>query len=68
MFDDFHQIIQEIQKLPDPAKATAQVAFVSWCAAKIVYYVVAGVVVWALGRRLLQATFAAMREASRSQE
>ncbi|MGN6506254.1 MAG: hypothetical protein ACTHM6_11895 [Tepidisphaeraceae bacterium] len=68
MFEDFRKIIEEIQKLPDPAKSTAQVAFVAWCAAKIVYYAVAGLVVWALGRRLIQASFAAMREARRSND
>ncbi|MGC4034260.1 MAG: hypothetical protein QM754_21485 [Tepidisphaeraceae bacterium] len=65
MFDDFQKIIEQIKTLPAPEKATAQTAFIAWCAAKIVYYLVAGVVAWALGRRLIQACFAAWREARR---
>jgi flagellar biosynthesis/type III secretory pathway M-ring protein FliF/YscJ len=66
MFDDFHKIIEEIRLLPDAEKAAAQTAFVTWCIMSVVYYVVAGIVVWALGRRLIQAIFAALREAKRS--
>jgi flagellar biosynthesis/type III secretory pathway M-ring protein FliF/YscJ len=67
MFDDFQKILDEIQKLPDPEKvAAAQTAFVTWCVAQVVYYLVAGVVTWALGRRIVQAVFAAWREAKRS--
>ncbi|HEX8323761.1 MAG TPA: hypothetical protein VF595_07585 [Tepidisphaeraceae bacterium] len=66
MFDEFQKIIAEIGKLPPADKAAAQTVFVAWCVARVVYYVVAGVVVWALGRRLIQACFAAWREAHRS--
>lgn len=67
MFDDFHKILEEIRQIPEPEKvAAAQTAFVTWCIAKVVYYVVAGLVTWALGRRIIQGLFAAWREARRS--
>ncbi len=66
MFDEFNKIIEAIGRLPEPDRATAQTAFVTWCVAQVVYYLVAGVVVWALGRRIVQAVFAALREAKRS--
>ena len=67
MFNDFHKIIQEIQTLPPADKTTAETAFVAWCVAKVVYYLVAGFIAWSLGRRLIQASFAALREARRSE-
>ncbi len=66
MFDEFNKIIEAIGRLPDAEKATAQTAFVTWCVAKVIYYLVAGVVVWALGRRIVQGVFAALREAKRA--
>ncbi len=67
MFDEFRRILDSIKELKEPAQASAaQTAFVGWCIAKVVYYAVAAVVTWALGRRLIQATFAALREARRS--
>jgi hypothetical protein len=67
MFDDFTKTLDEIKRLEDPAKVSAmQTWFVIKCVMAVVYYVVAGVVAWALGRRLIQATFAALREARRS--
>lgn len=67
MFEDFSRILDEIKKIEDPAKVSAaQTAFVGWCIASVVYYAAAAVVTWALGRRLIQATFAALREARRS--
>ncbi len=67
MFDDFQKILQAIRELPDPERvAAANTAFVTWCVANVVRYLVTGVVVWALGRRVLQAVFAAWREAKRT--
>ena len=68
MFDDFNKIIDAIKLLPEPDKAAAQTAFVSWCVAKVFYYMIAGFVTWALGRRIVQGTFAALREARRTGE
>ena len=39
--------------------------FVMWSIAHMVYYIVAGLVVWSIGRRLIQASFAAFKEARR---
>jgi hypothetical protein len=66
MFEEFKQITDEIRNLPDPEKATMQTWLVVKCVMSVVYYVVAGFVVWALGRRLIQAMFAAFREARRT--
>lgn len=66
MFEEFKEIVDTIQKLPEADKQTAQTMAVTWCVAQVVYYIVAGVVIWALGRRLIQACFAAWREARRT--
>jgi hypothetical protein len=68
MFDEFNKIIEGIKQLPEPDKAAAQTAFVTWCVAQVVYYLVAGFLAWALGRRIVQGTFAALREAQRSND
>jgi len=65
MFDDFQKIIDAIHKMSDAERATAQTAFVCWCVARVVYYIVVAFVAWALGRRIVQACFAALREARR---
>ncbi len=66
MFEEYIKILNHIKDLPDADKGTARTAFICWCLAKIIYYVVAGVVTWALGRRIIQAVFAALRESKRS--
>jgi hypothetical protein len=66
MFEEFKQITDEIRNLSDPDKATMQTWLVVKCVMSVVYYIVAGFVVWALGRRLIQAIFAALREARRT--
>jgi hypothetical protein len=68
MFDEFNKIIDGIKQLPDPEKVTAQTAFITWCIARVVYYLVAGFVAWALGRRIVQGVFAALREARRAHD
>lgn len=66
MFDDFQKIIDQIKMMPDPEKTSLQAAFIGWCIAKCIYYIVCAIVVWALGRRLIQSSFAALREARRA--
>jgi hypothetical protein len=66
MLDEFNQVITQLKTAPDDVKATMQTWFVVKCVMAVVYYAIAGVVVWALGRRLIQASFAAWREARRS--
>ncbi|HEX8340759.1 MAG TPA: hypothetical protein VF624_07615 [Tepidisphaeraceae bacterium] len=69
MFDEFSKILEEIRKIEDPAKVgAAQTAFVTWCVARVIYYLVAGFIAWALGRRIVQGTFAALREARRAND
>ena len=66
MFDEFQKIIDQIKLVPDPAKASLQAAFIGWCIARCLYYILCAFVVWALGRRLIQSSFAALREARRA--
>jgi len=66
MYDDFKRILEEMAKLDDAQRAAMQTWFVVRCVITVVYTVVGGIVVWALGRRLIQASFAALREARRS--
>ncbi|MDB5324625.1 MAG: hypothetical protein JWM57_194 [Phycisphaerales bacterium] len=68
MFDEFHKIIAELQKLPEPMRETARTAFITWCIARCIYYIVSAIVIWALGRRLIQACLAAWREARKSND
>lgn len=66
MFDEFQRIIDSIKAMPDSDKGALQAAFIGWCIAKCIYYIVCAFVVWALGRRLIQSSFAALREARRA--
>ncbi|HEY0007823.1 MAG TPA: hypothetical protein VGB55_03780 [Tepidisphaeraceae bacterium] len=68
MIDEFKQILDQIRTLPDAEKATMQTWLIVTCVMSVVYYLVAGVVVWALGRRIIQGSFAALREARRTND
>ena len=50
----------------DPAMHdTLQTALITQCILSVVYYIVLGLVIWALGRRIIQSIFAGIREAKR---
>jgi len=66
MFEDFQKIIDQVRQQPDATKGALQAAFIGWCIARCIYYIVCAFVVWALGRRLIQSSFAALREARRA--
>ena len=65
MIDEFKQILDQIRTLPDAEKATMQTWLIVTCVMSVTYYFLAAWVVWALGRRIIQASFAALREARR---
>lgn len=63
MPDWIQQVFDAIELMDEPAQSAATTALVTTCVIYCVYYAVVGLVVWALGRRLIQASFAAWREA-----
>jgi hypothetical protein len=65
MFEETRVLLDEVRRLSDQEQGP----FVTWLIVSMIrdvaYYVVAGLVAWTLGRRLIQATVTAMREARR---
>jgi hypothetical protein len=65
MFDEWGTIMEEVRKLSDDQRGP----FITWLVVTLIrdiaYYAVVGLVAWALGRRLIQGTMSAIREASR---
>ncbi len=65
MLDEMRLLIDEVKKLGDDQRGP----FITWLVVVMVrdvaYYIVTGLVAWALGRRIVQGTFAAIREARR---
>ena len=65
MLDEMRLLIEEVKKLGEAERGP----FVTWLVVVMVrdvsYYIVSGLVAWALGRRIIQGTFAAIREARR---
>ena len=64
-FEETRALIEEVHKLGADQKGP----FVTWLVITLIrdisYYIVTGLVVWALGRRLIQAIMAAYRESRR---
>ena len=59
------KVFAEIARMPPDVREAAQTALVTTCVLYCVYYIAVALVVWALGRRLIQASFAAWREVRR---
>lgn len=55
----------QVTQQPDEPAATVAGIPVTNAVAASVYYIVLGLVVWALGRRIIQSIFAGIREAKR---
>jgi len=64
-FDSAREAFKAMQAVPAAERGPFTTVFVMTAIAYVVYYIVAGLVVWALGRRLIQASFAAYRESRR---
>jgi hypothetical protein len=65
LFDTLKDTYDTYQKLPVGQRGSFATIEVFKYLACMTYYIVAGVVIWALGRRLIQASFAAYRESRR---
>ena len=65
MLDDLSQFLKEAKSLPDAKRNIAMTMFIFWTIAQCVYYIVLGVVVIVLGRRLIHAALTAWRESRR---
>jgi hypothetical protein len=65
MSEETRALIEYVKTLSEQERGT----FVTWLIIDLIkdisYYIVVGLVVWALGRRLIQAIMAGMREARR---
>ena len=65
-YDSVKDAYQAMKATTDPAlRSNMTTMFVWWTIAHIVYYIMAGVAVVVIGRRLVQASFAAFKEARR---
>jgi hypothetical protein len=65
MFDEWGTIMEEVRKLSEDQRGPFITYLVVDGIRNIAYYIVIGLVAWALGRRLIQGILAATREASR---
>ena len=64
-FDNLRDLYNQMNAKPPAERGQYLSGFVWTVIAYIVYYLVAGFVVWSLGKRLIQASFAAYKEARR---
>jgi len=66
MFDNLKETYDVYEKMDPTQRGSFATIMVFKYLALMVYYIVAGLVIWALGRRLIQASFAAFKEARRA--
>jgi len=66
MFDDLDRTVAVYKAMDPTQRGSFATIMVFKYLALMVYYIVAGLVIWALGRRLIQASFAAFKEARRA--
>jgi len=64
-FSNLREAYQAMKTMAEPDKSRATTMFVMTAIAYTTYYIVAGVTIILLGRRLIQASFAAFKEARR---
>jgi hypothetical protein len=64
-FDSLKDVYNQMRGVPQAERGPFVTTFVWLVIAYVVYYLVAGFVVWSLGKRLLQASFAAYKESRR---
>jgi hypothetical protein len=62
MFEGFKELMDNVHKLPDKERQTALVV---WCITESIYYVVIGLVVWSLGKRIINVATNAYKEGRR---
>jgi hypothetical protein len=66
MVDELKMLLNEVSKLAPDQKSTYQTWLIVYLVRDLAYYVVAGIVAWALGRRLIHAVLTAYRESKRA--
>jgi len=66
MVQELRDLLNEVSKLAPDQKSAYQTWLVVSLIRDIAYYVVAGIVAWALGRRLIHAILTAYRESKRA--
>jgi hypothetical protein len=64
-FESLREVYSEMRAVAPDDRGPFVTTFVMTAIAYIVYYLVAGFVVWSLGKRLIQASFAAYKESRR---
>ncbi|MGH7179910.1 MAG: hypothetical protein ACREJC_21215 [Tepidisphaeraceae bacterium] len=64
-FENVKDAYEQIHKLTPEQRGAFTTAVVMFYVSAMIYYIVAGLVVFALGKRLIQASFAAFKEARR---
>ncbi len=67
MYDDFRQALDHLQKLSDKDRSYATTWLVVWCMLFLVRYVVTGIVVFAIGRRIIGAFAVAIKESQQKE-
>jgi hypothetical protein len=65
MFDETRVLFDEVQKLSGDQRGPFMTWLVVSTIRDVAYYIVAGIVIWALGRRLIQGILQGMRESRR---
>jgi hypothetical protein len=65
MLETVRQVIEEVRKLEESTRGSVQTALITYCILTCLYYLVVGTVAWLLGRRIIQAIQASVREARR---
>jgi hypothetical protein len=65
MFDSLKETVEAYNKMDPARQGSFATIMVFKYLALMTYYIVVGLVIWALGRRLIQASFAAYRESRR---
>ena len=62
MFEAFKEVMDNVHKMPEKAQQTALVV---WCITESIYYIVIGLVVWSLGKRIINVATLAYKDARR---
>jgi hypothetical protein len=65
MIESVKQAIALIKEQESPTREALQTALIWSSVVNIIYYIALAVVVWALGRRIIQSVFAGVKEANR---
>ena len=65
MLEEMRMLMSEVAKLDEAQRGPYTTWLIVTMIRDISYYIVAGIVVWALGRRLIQGVLQAMRESRR---